>query len=29
MCQKEDIINLLNINRTMTQGALVEAIYVW
>lgn len=27
MGQKEDIVNLLNVNRTMTQGALAEAIY--
>lgn len=27
MGQKEDIVNLLNMNRTMTQGALAEAIY--
>lgn len=27
MGQKEDIANLLNINRTMTQGTLAEAIY--
>lgn len=27
MSQKEDIVNLLNSNRTMTQGALAEAIY--
>lgn len=27
MSQKEDIVNLLNVNRTMTQGALAEAIY--
>lgn len=27
MSQKEDIVNLLNLNKTMTQGALAEAIY--
>ena len=27
MGQKEDIVNLLNVNSTMTQGALAEAIY--
>ena len=27
MGKKEDIVNLLNVNRTMTQGALAEAIY--
>lgn len=27
MSQKENIVNLLNLNKTMTQGALAEAIY--
>ena len=27
MSQKEDIVNLLNLNKIMTQGVLAEAIY--
>lgn len=28
MSQKEDIVNLLNLNNAMTQSALAEGIYV-